>query len=171
MPDPPRLHQHRDSLPRREAEHAVSQDAQADADLPRVRRQADPRALVAGEDLVEHAPRPAELRLARLALALAAPPEQVRLREAGLEPESRQQRRDGRPAGPRVARADRDALAQELLDRRLEGAGAGQLEVAEGEVGRRRGAQERGGVVALRCGYLLRRERVGPEGLRLGALG
>lgn len=147
----------------------MSQDVQIRGDLPRVRRQTNPRALVAGEDLIQDAPRPTELRLARL--ALVAPPEQIRLREAGLEPESRQQRRDGRLAGPRVARADRDALAQELLDRRLEGPGAGQREVAEGEVGRRRGAQERGGVVALRCGDLLLRERVGPEGVGLGALG
>lgn len=149
----------------------MSQHAQTSRDLPRVRRDADPRVPVAGEDVVKHALRPPELRTRRLALVLGAPPEQIRLHEAGLEPEPRQQRRDGRLAGPRVARADRDALAQELLDRRPEGAGAGQREAAEGEVRRRRGAQQRGAVVALRRGDLVRRERVRPEGVGLGALG
>lgn len=148
----------------------MAQHAQADGDLPRVRREADPRAVVVREDVVEHHLRPPALRVGRLALVLAAPPQLVSLREAGLELEARQQRLDGRLAGALVARADRDALAQQLLDGGGEGAGLGQREAAERQVCCRRGAQERRAVVRLRRGDLLHCQRLLPEVVCLGAL-
>lgn len=74
------------------------------------------------KDLIKDDLGAGKLRLGRLALVIAAHPELVRLGEAGLEAEVGEQRRKLRLAGARVARADRDSLAQKLLHRGREGA-------------------------------------------------
>lgn len=120
---------------------------------------AQPRLVVAPEDVVQHRFRSRVLGVARLALVAA--PELVVFREPGLEFERREGRGDVGLVGAPVAGVYCHALAEAFLDDGDEGVLVGRDgDVAKGDVGGVAAANQGAGVVRLEIGHLLGRVAV-----------
>ncbi len=90
-----------------------------------MRGNTNPSACIVSKDIIEGSFCAPGLRLICLALAVAAPPEQICFGKAVLEPEAREEPRESRLTGAFVARAYRYPFSQQLLQGRREGAGIG----------------------------------------------
>lgn len=170
--NPLRLNKHRDNSTSTQTESSVSQDTQDRRDLAGVAGHTDKGILLAAsseEDLAQRGGRADILRSA--GLSGNAVPELVVLGETALDAPGGEQVLDVGLAAAVVAGVDADALAEKLLDQRLEGGSAvGQVQAVEGVVGGLEGAGQWGDVVvvwsvdALLVDLLLP-EVVGDEGL------